>query len=91
MNYCDDLYPQSVEGMKEIHKAGVHHQDIYPRNLLLVRNPDRLVWIDFDVATTFTELGPEQITRCDYEIALVKGCGEALVRALLFPFGKYAN
>lgn len=72
--------------MKAIHRAGVQHRDIYPRNLLLVRgNPDRLVWIDFDVATTFTDFGPEQLARCDHEIALVKGLGEALVRAPLLP------
>ena len=89
MKYSDELYSQAIQDMKEIHRAGVHHQHIYPKNLLLVHgNPDRLVWIDFDVATTFTELSPEQLTRCDYEIALVKGFGEALVRAPLFPFWK---
>ncbi|KAJ5124085.1 serine/threonine protein kinase [Penicillium bovifimosum] len=80
VNYSDALYPQAIEGMHEIHRAGVHHEDIYPKNLLLVHeNPDRLVWIDFDVATTFTDLGPEQLARGDHEIALVKGFGEALV------------
>ncbi|KAJ9481908.1 hypothetical protein VN97_g11543 [Penicillium thymicola] len=65
--------------MKEIHKAGVHHQDIYPGNILLVRgNPDRLVWIDFDIATTFTDPKPEQLALSDYEIELVKGFGDAL-------------
>ncbi|KAB8252540.1 hypothetical protein F9C07_2287159 [Aspergillus flavus] len=79
VNYSDTLYPQAIEGMKEIHKAGVHHQDIYPRNILLVRgNPDRLVWSDFDVATTFTDLGPEEQALCDHEIALVKGLGDLL-------------
>ncbi|KAJ5457819.1 serine/threonine protein kinase [Penicillium sp. IBT 31633x] len=57
VNYSDALYPQAIEGMKEIHSA---------------------VWIDFDVATTFTDFGPEQLARCDHEIALVKGFGEAL-------------
>jgi len=53
----DELFSQAIDGMKEIHKACVQHQDIYPRNLLLVHeNTDRLVWIDFDVATTFTDL-----------------------------------
>lgn len=80
VNYSDALYPQAIEGMHEIHRAGVHHRDIYPKNLLLVRgNPDRLVWIDFDVATTFTDFEPEQLARCDHEIALVKGFAEALV------------
>lgn len=81
MNYSDALYPQAIEVMQEIHRAGVHHRDIYPKNLLLVRgNPDRLVWIDFDVATTFTDFGPQQLNYCDHEIALVKGLGEVLVR-----------
>ncbi|XRM48738.1 hypothetical protein ABZX51_011652 [Aspergillus tubingensis] len=82
VNYSDALYPQAIEGMHEIHRAGVHHHDIYPKNLLLVRgekkNLDRLVWNDFDVATTFTDFGPEQLARCDHEIALVKGFMEAL-------------
>ncbi|CAG8946999.1 unnamed protein product [Penicillium salamii] len=65
--------------MKEIYRAGVYHKDIYPRNLFLVcGDPDRLVWIDFDVATIFIDFGPEQLACCDYEIALVKGFGEAL-------------
>lgn len=72
VKYSDALYPQAIEVMQEIHRAGVHHRDIYPKNLLLVRgNPDRLVWIDFDVATTFTDFGSEQLARCDHEISLV--------------------
>ncbi|CAG8888476.1 unnamed protein product [Penicillium egyptiacum] len=74
VNYSDTLFPQAIEGM----------QDIYPKSFLLVRgNTDRLVWADFDVAMTFTDFGPEELARCDYEIALVKGFGEALVR---YPF-----
>jgi len=78
--------------MRKIHKAGVLHEDIYPSNLLLVRGDinddgancdDRLVWIDFDVATTFPELGPEQCEACKNEILLVEGFRELLVRVLL--------
>ncbi|KAJ5680153.1 hypothetical protein N7536_011292 [Penicillium majusculum] len=65
--------------MREIHKAGVHHRDIHPKNILLVRgSPYRVVWIDFDVATTFTDLEPEQLARSDHEIELVEGFGDAL-------------
>lgn len=86
VNYSENLYPQAVEGMEEIHKAGVRHRDIYPKNLLLVRgNPERLVWIDFDVATTFTEFEPKQLAGCNHEIGLVKGLGECLVRTPLLP------
>ncbi|KKZ61624.1 hypothetical protein EMCG_03870 [[Emmonsia] crescens] len=70
---------RSIPRMQEIHRASVHHQDIYPKNLLLVHgNPNRLVWIDFDVATTFTDFGHKQLARCDYKIVLVKGFVEAL-------------
>ncbi|KAJ5971295.1 uncharacterized protein N7479_001213 [Penicillium vulpinum] len=79
VNYSDALYPQAIEGMKEIHRAGVHHRDIYPRNLLVVHgNPNRLVWIGFDIAITFTDFGPEELARYDHEIALVEGLGDAL-------------
>ncbi|KAJ6178153.1 hypothetical protein N7519_008614 [Penicillium mononematosum] len=65
--------------MKEIHKAGVHHRDAYPKNLLLIRgNPDRLVRADFDVATTFTDPGPKDLARSDHEIERVKGFGDLL-------------
>ncbi|KAJ5570237.1 uncharacterized protein N7459_009667 [Penicillium hispanicum] len=79
VNYSAALFPQAIEGMKEIHKAGVHHRDVYPKNVLLVRGtPDKLVWIDFDVATTFDDCGPEQRARCDHEVELVKGFGQLL-------------
>ncbi|KAJ5569497.1 uncharacterized protein N7459_008927 [Penicillium hispanicum] len=86
VNYFDALYPQAVEGMKEIHRAGVHHQDVWPKNLLLVRgDPDRLVWVDFDVATTFTDFGPKELAYCDHEMALAENIGKLLVRAPLLP------
>ncbi|KAL3478680.1 hypothetical protein BJX99DRAFT_224143 [Aspergillus californicus] len=83
VKYSEALYPQAVEGMKEIHKAGVVHEDIYPKNLLLVRGDgesDKLVWIDFDVATTFNGLDPKQLSRCTYEIKLVECFGGNLKR-----------
>lgn len=87
VNCSETLYPQAIDGMKQIHKAGVFHEDIYPRNMLIVRGtPDRLVWIDFDVATTFTELGPKQQAHCDHEIDLIKGLGELLVRIPVLPY-----
>lgn len=88
VNYSDTLYAQAIKGIEEIHRAGVHHRDIYPRNILLdlaSGSPDKLIWIYFDVATIFTDFGPEQLAQCDYEIALVRGLGEALARTLLLP------
>lgn len=71
--------------MKQIHKALVHHQDIYPKNVLVVPGqPERVVWIDFDVATTFSSMGNREQAYCEYEDELVSSFGEALVRSLNF-------
>ncbi|KAL2825165.1 serine/threonine protein kinase [Aspergillus cavernicola] len=60
VNYSDTLYTQAMEGMKDIHKAGVVHEDVYPKDIVRGK-PDRLVWIDFDVATTFADFGPKKL------------------------------
>lgn len=89
VNFSDSLFPKAIEGMREIHKAGVHHRDIHPKSILLVRgDPDRLVWIDFDVATTFSNVDPGQIARSGHEIELVEGFGDALVMAPLLPMSE---
>ncbi|RAK99977.1 uncharacterized protein BO80DRAFT_456105 [Aspergillus ibericus CBS 121593] len=80
VNYSEALYNMAIEGMKQIHHAHVHHRDIYPRNILLVtRGSDkRLVWVDFDVATTFHSVGPEEEKYSGYEDDLVASFGDAL-------------
>ena len=43
----------------EIHDAKVLHDDVYPRNVMVVSGqPDRILWIDFDSAQTFPENEP---------------------------------
>ncbi|KAJ5273300.1 serine/threonine protein kinase [Penicillium angulare] len=84
-NYSDALHPQAIEGIEEIHKAGVHHQDVYHKNILLVRGnpgPGRLVWIDFEVATTFDEFGSKELALCDHELNAIKSFGELLAEGL---------
>lgn len=78
MNYSEDLFHYAVEGIKEIHDALVHHHDIYPNNMLVVSGK-RIVWIDFDVATTFSKMGPREKAYCEYETELVKSFGNLLV------------
>lgn len=37
--------------IQEIHKAGVVHDDVYPRNVVVFNDdPERVMWIDFDRA-----------------------------------------
>ncbi|KAK9236648.1 hypothetical protein V1525DRAFT_406436 [Lipomyces kononenkoae] len=79
LNYSDDRLRHAMDGIKQIHGAHVHHQDIYPRNILIVPgDPERVVWIDFDVATTFTSMGPREKAYCEYENELVASFGELL-------------
>ncbi|KAL3434258.1 hypothetical protein BDV09DRAFT_170370, partial [Aspergillus tetrazonus] len=76
VNYSDDLFRGAVDGIKAIHNAFVHHRGIYPKNILIT--PHRAVWTDFDVATTFSEMGPFEKAYCEYETALVVNFGELL-------------
>ncbi|KNG87859.1 hypothetical protein ANOM_003883 [Aspergillus nomiae NRRL 13137] len=57
----------------------VNYSDtLYSQAIEGMKADTQLVWIDFDVATTFTNFGSEQKALCDHEIALVKGLGDAL-------------
>lgn len=75
-NYSEYLFRYAVEGINQIHNAFVHHHDIYPKNMLVVCGT-RIVWVDFDVATTFSSMGPCKKACCDYE--LVENFGKLLV------------
>ncbi|KAL2001942.1 hypothetical protein VTN02DRAFT_958 [Thermoascus thermophilus] len=41
--------------LRSIHAAGVYHGDLYPRNMMVQMDTDRVLWIDFDCAQTFPE------------------------------------
>ncbi|EDN08737.1 predicted protein [Histoplasma mississippiense (nom. inval.)] len=82
VNYSTHRFRKAMIGMKAIHSALIHHNDIYPKNILIVPStPERVVWIDFDVATTFPHresMGCQELKYCDYEDALVASFGELL-------------
>ena len=53
--WLDNYSPKRAEGflhqIKEIHKAGILHDDPHPRNMMVFGDdPDRVMWIDFDRA-----------------------------------------
>ncbi|OJD26949.1 hypothetical protein ACJ73_01672 [Blastomyces percursus] len=55
-NYTKVRMNNLLLGIREIHKAGVEHNDIRPRNMLIVKDdPNRVVWIDFNRANTYDE------------------------------------
>ncbi|PYH81978.1 hypothetical protein BO82DRAFT_383300 [Aspergillus uvarum CBS 121591] len=71
VNYFDDLFRYAVDGIKQIHKALIHHHDIYPKNMLAVSG-SRIVWIDFGVAMKFQDMNIREKAYCEYEVELVK-------------------
>ena len=89
VNYSDERFQKAIDGLKEIHAAQIHHYDLYPKNILIVHgSPERVVWIDFDVAMIFpnnaTVGSPDEY--CKYECELVKSLGELLVSEFLALF-----
>ena len=83
VNYSDDCLQAMIVGLRRIHSTSVYHCDIYSKNILIMRgHPDRVVWIDFDVAVTFNpgkSMGYQIKEYCKLEIRLVKSFGDLLV------------
>jgi hypothetical protein len=43
-----------IRGIDYIHKALVLHADVYPRNIMVLKDdPKRVVWLDFDRAESY--------------------------------------
>jgi hypothetical protein len=84
VNYSEDLIRSAVDGIQEIHSAFVHHRDVYPKNMLVAPG-GRIVWVDFDVASTFSNMGPREEAYCKYEAELVKSFGKLLVCLASLP------
>lgn len=54
VNYSKERHAKAMEALAQVRSALVVHNDIYPKNILIVNgNPERVVLIDFDVAKTF--------------------------------------
>lgn len=94
MNYSKERHSKAMEALAQVHSALVVHNDIYPKNILIVPgSPERVVLIDFDVAKTFLtkelldqDMGircPEPVQSCEWELGILEDFGKALVRLLL--------
>ncbi|KAE8421913.1 hypothetical protein BDV36DRAFT_280243 [Aspergillus pseudocaelatus] len=64
----------AIVGLRGIHGALIHHRDVYPKNILIIRGPpERVVWKDFDVAVTFDSMESmehQDEEYCSFEIEL---------------------
>lgn len=67
--------------LEEIHLAGVLHGDPMPRNMMVSKDPARVVWIDFDSAQILSEsLTAKQRRWVEEENEMVDYFVNALVR-----------
>jgi len=54
-NITLDSAAMLLEGLADIHRAGVLHNDMYRRNIMVIPGEERGVWIDFSCAHTDEE------------------------------------
>lgn len=55
-NYTPERMQSLVDTMEQMHAAKVLHNDIHPRNMMILEDdPKRAIWIDFDRAQTYGE------------------------------------
>ncbi|RAK86069.1 hypothetical protein BO79DRAFT_38296 [Aspergillus costaricaensis CBS 115574] len=59
-NYSERRLRKLQQILLEMHRAGVYHGDPYPRNMMVQITSDRVLWIDFDRAQTFTSQSIKQ-------------------------------
>jgi hypothetical protein len=82
--YSEERMSIATKAIQQIHEVAlILHLDTYTRNILIVPGPpERVMWIDFDIAVSFkdrSELTAKDHERMDNEVQKVKGLGELLV------------
>ncbi|KAK2755869.1 hypothetical protein FQN54_005665 [Arachnomyces sp. PD_36] len=72
--YTDKRMQNFLDGMKAIQESLVQHDDIHPRNLMVVKGDlKRAIWIDFDRAQTLSgELTEQQKGWLDQDYRILK-------------------
>ncbi|KAM5457632.1 hypothetical protein MaudCBS49596_000830 [Microsporum audouinii] len=79
VNYSKERMAKGVEGIKQIHSALIEHNDSYPKNIVIVPgDPERVLWIDFDVAITYpdsTYIGDKERGWINFETECVESFG----------------
>ncbi|RAH67094.1 uncharacterized protein BO66DRAFT_422433 [Aspergillus aculeatinus CBS 121060] len=82
LNYSDERFEIAMRGLDDIHRAHVLHHDVYPKNILVVPgNPERVVWVDFDVAMTYPDaqtMATQARESCEFETDLAQSFGDLL-------------
>lgn len=81
-NYTEERGQAMIRGIDYIHKALVLHDDVYPKNIMVLKDdPKRVVWLDFDRAESYdvAAVTKEQQDLMRVERKYVTEIAEALV------------
>ncbi|KAJ5375179.1 hypothetical protein N7517_007185 [Penicillium concentricum] len=78
-NYTEQRARSLHRLLNDIHDAGIVHLDIYPRNMLIQGDSDRVLLIDYELAQIFDPEHSEHPRFFARERALMDGFVEALV------------
>lgn len=90
-NFSEHRLAELSHILEDIHRAKVLHGDPYPRNMMVVPGEqERVLWIDFDSAQTFSEgpgpLSPRQDTWFKEEVEMMEFFVQALVGSSLLAY-----
>ncbi|KAJ5712012.1 hypothetical protein N7488_006168 [Penicillium malachiteum] len=84
-NFTQQRMDNLFDGIRQINKALVLHNDLYPRNMMVIKDTpesksDRVIWLDFDRAETFNEdeITDEQARLIAMEEKIVSDLGSSL-------------
>ncbi|KKZ68116.1 hypothetical protein EMCG_06226 [[Emmonsia] crescens] len=81
--YSKERFEKVNIGIQQIHLALIEHNDPYPKNVLIVPgDPERVVWIDFDVAIVYPNenyIGERERGWIESETRCVESYGTMLV------------
>ncbi|KAK2767690.1 hypothetical protein FQN54_003848 [Arachnomyces sp. PD_36] len=82
VTYSEERMAKAVDSIRQIHSALIEHNDSYPKNILIVPGePERVMWIDFDVAITYPDkasVGERERGWIDFEFKCVESFGTKL-------------
>lgn len=85
VTYSKERMQKAIVGIQQIHSALIEHNDPYPKNILIIpRDSERVVWIDFDVAIAYpneTYIGKTERAWIEGETERVESHGVMLVRS----------
>lgn len=87
-NFSDEALRKLRHILTEIHEAGVCLEDLYPRNMMVQEGTDKVFWINFGSAQTFTpgKINENQLSWFAFDLKLMDEFIETLVNVQSLSF-----